>query len=55
MFQFPLATWNAIRRGSFHVYGHIHNDREEVFQEKGKGIREQKWERARQILTKANV
>lgn len=29
--HFPLATWNAIRRGSFHVYGHIHNDREEVF------------------------
>lgn len=21
--HFPLATWNAIRRGSYHIYGHV--------------------------------
>lgn len=30
--HFPLATWNAIRRGSYHIYGHIHNDRNAVFE-----------------------
>ena len=30
--HFPLATWNAIRRGSYHVYGHIHSDRNDVFE-----------------------
>lgn len=23
--HFPLAEWNAYHRGSFHLYGHIHN------------------------------
>lgn len=30
--HFPLADWNAKRRGSYHVYGHMHNDRDEVFE-----------------------
>ena len=30
--HFPLADWNAKRRGSFHIYGHIHNDRDAVFE-----------------------
>lgn len=32
MCHFPLATWNGISRGSYHIYGHIHNDRNEVFE-----------------------
>ncbi len=28
--HFPLADWNAKRWGSYHVYGHIHNNEDEV-------------------------
>ena len=30
--HYPLAEWNAFFRGSYHVYGHIHNDRGAAFQ-----------------------
>lgn len=30
--HFPLADWNAKHRGSYHVYGHIHNNKDEVYE-----------------------
>ena len=30
--HFPLAEWNGYFKGSWHIYGHIHNRREETFQ-----------------------
>lgn len=30
--HFPLAEWNAKHRGSYHVYDHIHNNQDEVFE-----------------------
>lgn len=27
--HFPIADWNAKRWGSYHVYGHIHNNQDE--------------------------
>ena len=29
--HFPLADWNGKHRGSYHIYGHIHNNQDEVF------------------------
>lgn len=25
MFHYPIAEWNQMHRGSFHVFGHVHN------------------------------
>lgn len=30
--HFPLAEWNQYYRGSWHIYGHIHNKRNQAFQ-----------------------
>lgn len=30
--HFPLADWNAKHRGSYHIYGHIHNNKDEVYE-----------------------
>lgn len=30
--HFPLSDWNGKHRGSYHIYGHIHNNRDEVFE-----------------------
>ena len=32
MCHFPLADWNAKHRGSYHIYGHIHNNKDEVYE-----------------------
>lgn len=29
--HFPIAEWNGARHGSWHVYGHIHGARNEVY------------------------
>lgn len=29
--HFPVAEWNGKRRGGYHVHGHLHNRRDEVF------------------------
>lgn len=30
--HFPLAEWNGMYKGSYHIYGHIHKSRGDVFQ-----------------------
>lgn len=30
--HFPIAEWNKRRHGSWHIYGHIHADRGDVYQ-----------------------
>lgn len=30
--HFPIAEWNGFYNGSWHVYGHIHNQRNETFE-----------------------
>lgn len=30
--HFPVAEWNGKRRGGYHVHGHLHNRRDEVFE-----------------------
>lgn len=30
--HFPLAEWNGFFRGTWHIYGHIHNRKEETYQ-----------------------
>jgi len=30
--HFPIAEWNGKRRGGYHVFGHLHNRRDEVYQ-----------------------
>jgi calcineurin-like phosphoesterase family protein len=30
--HFPLAEWNHSHRGSWHIYGHIHNRKEETYE-----------------------
>lgn len=30
--HYPIADWYKSRRGSWHIYGHIHNDRSDVYQ-----------------------
>lgn len=30
--NFPLADWNAKHRGSYYVDGHIHNNKDEVYE-----------------------
>lgn len=30
--HYPLAEWDAFYRGSYHIYGHIHNKKEDTFQ-----------------------
>jgi calcineurin-like phosphoesterase family protein len=30
--HFPLAEWNKFYHGSWHIYGHIHNRKEETYQ-----------------------
>ena len=32
LFHYPILEWNAINRGSYHVYGHIHNHRGNTFE-----------------------
>ena len=32
MCHFPIAEWNAYFRGSWHVYGHIHNQKNETYE-----------------------
>lgn len=29
--HYPLAEWNAYYHGSYHIYGHIHNDKGETY------------------------
>ena len=29
--EYPVAEWNGKRRGGYHVYGHLHNRRDEVY------------------------
>ena len=29
--HYPLAEWNKYHRGSWHIYGHIHNRREDTY------------------------
>lgn len=30
--HFPVAEWNGKRRGGYHVHGHLHNRRDEVYE-----------------------
>ena len=30
--HFPIAEWNGYNRGTWHVYGHIHNRRDEAYE-----------------------
>ncbi|MCI8661051.1 MAG: hydrolase [Lachnospiraceae bacterium] len=30
--HFPICEWNGYRKGHLHIYGHIHNRREDTFQ-----------------------
>lgn len=30
--HFPIAEWNGYHRGSWHIYGHIHNSRSETYE-----------------------
>ena len=30
--HFPIAEWNGKRRGGYHVFGHLHGRRDEVYQ-----------------------
>ena len=30
--HYPLAEWNAKHWGAYHIYGHIHNNRDEVYE-----------------------
>ncbi len=30
--HYPIANWNGLHRGSWHVYGHIHNKANEAFE-----------------------
>lgn len=30
--HFPIAEWNAMKRGAFHIYGHIHGNQDVTFQ-----------------------
>lgn len=30
--HFPLAEWNGYHKGAWHIYGHIHNRRDETFE-----------------------
>lgn len=30
--HFPIAEWNGKRRGGYHIYGHIHNRNDEVYE-----------------------
>ena len=30
--HFPIAEWNGKRRGGYHVHGHLHNRRDEVYE-----------------------
>ena len=30
--HYPIAEWNAYYRGAWHIYGHIHNRRDEAYQ-----------------------
>jgi len=30
--HFPMAEWNGFHRGSYHVYGHIHNRKNEAYE-----------------------
>ena len=29
--HYPIAEWNAYHRGAWHIYGHIHNRRDETY------------------------
>ena len=29
--HFPIAEWNAMKRGSYHVYGHIHGREDDTY------------------------
>lgn len=30
--HFPIAEWNGYNRGTWHIYGHIHNRRDEAYE-----------------------
>lgn len=30
--HFPIAQWHSAHKGSWHIYGHIHNERDEVYE-----------------------
>lgn len=30
--HFPLAEWNGFYKGSYHIYGHIHNSRQDTWE-----------------------
>lgn len=30
--HFPIAEWNGFYKGAWHIYGHIHNKKEETYQ-----------------------
>ncbi|MBS5216474.1 MAG: metallophosphoesterase family protein [Clostridiales bacterium] len=32
MCHFPIADWNAKKRGCYHIYGHIHNARDDIYE-----------------------
>ena len=32
MCHYPMANWNGMHRGSWHIYGHIHNQKNEAFE-----------------------
>lgn len=29
---FPIAEWNGFHKGHYHIYGHIHNKREDTYE-----------------------
>lgn len=30
--HFPIAEWNGFHKGAYHIYGHIHNRKDGVYQ-----------------------
>ena len=31
MCHFPIADWNRMHHGSYHIYGHIHNRKDDTY------------------------
>ncbi len=38
LFHYPIASWNHMRSGAIHLYGHVHSKPEDRFQNGGKSM-----------------